>query len=120
MDVGQVAEWLLIGGGAASLAGAGVTALQSRAAKRRMDADAAKLDAETKKMLTERAGAVNAMALSLLEPMERRIHELTNEVDSLRKQVHTLNDRLTLAHHLLTQHQIPFPPWNIELGPERP
>lgn len=108
VNVGEIAQWLLVGGGAASLVGGAVTAFQSRAARRRLDAESGKLDAETKRVLTERAGAVNTMALGLLEPMERRIHALTTEVDELRRQVYQLSGELTHARHLLHVNQIPF------------
>jgi len=111
MNASDVAQWLLAAGGVAGITGGLAAAFQSRATKRRLDAEAAKLDADAEGILTQRANTVNAMALGLLEPMESRIRELTGEVDVLRRQVHALTDRLTLAQRLLDAHGIALPPW---------
>lgn len=111
MNAGDVAQALLAAGGLAGVTGGIVAAVQSRATRRRLDAEAEKLDSDSKSLLTQRANTVNAMALGLLEPMETRIRQLTSEVDQLRRQVHTLTDRLILAQHLLDEHNIPLPPW---------
>jgi len=111
VNASDVAQWLLAAGGVAGITGGLAAAVQSRATRRRLDAEASKLDADTRNVLTQRANTVNTMALGLLEPMETRIRQLTNEVDQLRQQVHSLTDRLTLAQHLLDQHGILLPPW---------
>ncbi len=124
MTGADVAQWLLAAGGVAGLIGGLVAAFQSRAARRKLDAESKKLDADADRVLTERAGAVNAMALGLLEPMARRIDALTGEVTRLETQVqaltgevvrleaqgHALTDRLRLAQRLLTDHGIALPP----------
>ena len=114
----DVPQWILAVGGFAGITGGAVTVFQSRAARRRLDAEAEKLDADAEYVLTQRAGAVNAMALGLLEPMERRIGELTTEAEVLRDQVrrltdqvNALTDRLVLAQDLLSNHGIALPPW---------
>lgn len=111
VNTGDIAQLLLAAGGVAGVTGGIAAAVQSRATKRRLDAEAAKLDADSKNLLTQRANTVNTMALGLLEPMETRIRQLTDEVDHLRRQVHALTDRLTLAQRLLDQHGISLPSW---------
>lgn len=118
MNAGEVAQLLLAVGGVAGMTGGIAAAFQSRATKRRLDAeaeklqaDADKLDADARSLLTQRANTVNTMALALLEPMEMRIRQLTGEVDQLRREIHALTDRLTLAQRLLDQHEISLPPW---------
>lgn len=118
MNASDVAQWLLAAGGVAGVTGGLVAAFQSRATRRKIDAEAAKLDADSEHVITQRANTVNAMALGLLEPMEHRIRELTAEVDQLRQKVHTLSDQIavqrnqiTMQRGLLSRHGIPLPPW---------
>lgn len=103
MSWGAVGQWLIAGTGAAGAVSGLAMAWQARATKRR-------IDAETRKLSTDQAAVVNAMALSLLEPMQRRIEELTGEVETLERKTKALTDRLELAQRLLTEHGVPFPP----------
>lgn len=109
MNVADIPQWILALGGAAGVATGVMTTVQSRATRRRLDAEAGKLTSEAEQVLTQRASAVNAMALGLLEPMEERIQQLTTEVRRLESEVYALTDRLRLAHALLDQHGIPLP-----------
>lgn len=110
MSVADVPQWLLAAGGVAGVSGGAIAVFQSRATRRRLNAEAEKLTSDAELALTQRASTVNAMALSLLEPMERRIAELTAEVARLQREVHSVTDRLKLAHALLDQHGIAFSP----------
>jgi len=110
VTVAEVAQLLLAVGATSGFVGAVVAAYQSRAARRRLDVESEKFEAEIDKALTDRASTVNSMALSLLEPMQRRIEALTNEVHHLESEVFALTDRLRLAHRLLTDHGIALPP----------
>lgn len=111
MNASDVASWLLAAGGVAGVTGGVVAAVQSRATRRKLNAESDKLGADTEHLLTQRANTVNAMALGLLEPMENRIRVLTTEVDRLRQQVNALTDRLILAQRLLDEHGISLPRW---------
>lgn len=111
MNASDVAQWLLAAGGVAGVTGGVVAAFQSRATRRKIDAEAAKLDADSDHVITQRANTVNAMALGLLEPMEHRIRELTAEVDQLRRRVHKLSDLVAIQQDLMSKHGIPLPPW---------
>lgn len=114
MNIADVPQWLLAAGGLAGVSGAVISAVQARATRHRINAESDKLSAEADHVLTQRASAVNAMALGLLDPMERRIRELTFEVEHLRTQINALTDRLELAQHLLTLNGIALPPWPID------
>lgn len=109
MNLADVPQWLLAAGGVTGVFGGAVTLVQSRASKRRLDAESEKLTSEAESVITQRASTVNAMALGLLEPMERRIRDLTAEVGRLESQVYALTDRLRLAQSLLDDHGISLP-----------
>jgi hypothetical protein len=119
VNLTDVPQWLLALGGMAGLTGGAISVFQSRAARRRVDAEAEKFNADAEKLnadadfvLTQRANTVNQMALGLLAPMEHRIIELTAEVTRLDYQVRGLTTHLRLAHDLLTAHNIEIPVWS--------
>jgi hypothetical protein len=99
----DVAQWLLAAGGVAGVTGGIVSVFQSRAARR-------KIDGETEKIDADRADTINTMALRMLEPMQRRIEHLTADVGILEPRIVAVTDRLTLAQRLLDANNIPFPP----------
>jgi len=110
VNASAVAEWVLIVGSIIGIGSGAVAIFQARSAKRQLDAQAKKITAESDKLSTDRAATINEMALKMLDPMQRRIESLTAEVARLETEVHRLTDRLKLAQHLLTEHDIPFPP----------
>ena len=78
---------VLIGFGVGSIV---VALIQAVVARRKLAADTDKAGAEATSVLT-------AAALTLVQPLERRIHELTTEVAGLQEQVRTITADLTAA-----------------------
>lgn len=68
--------------------------VQSLLNRRRLGADADKIDAEAEKAVAEGADVVTKAALALVEPLSRRIHELDNEVETLRAKVRETTQEL--------------------------
>lgn len=74
--MGEIAKWLFVGGGGATLV-AGVQAVLSR---RKIGSEAERTDADAASILSK-------TAMELVEPLGKRIKELEAEVGDLRRQV---------------------------------
>ena len=86
MSVSQAAIALLTGGGLAIL----LDALRAFINRKKLAKDTDKAGADA-------ASVVTAAALTLVQPLQDRIHELTSEVDELRAQVKETTAELSAA-----------------------
>lgn len=55
------------------------------------------------------AQVIQASALALVEPLEKRVSALNGEVDRLTARIRDLSTDLDRAHAALTEHGIPIP-----------